>query len=338
MSNTTSQPHLQTYMPPCTDNSNVALGLVGRRHRLIAMVISLVVFATSAWYISVTFQWCELGQVLKDVNLLCLIAGGGTSIMIYWLLRALRWHILLRRTDTHVFFLDLYLCTAVSLSFALFTPLQSGEMLKVELLKKYGLLQRVPGYGSFLVERALDLVILVTMACVSLLTILNVLPSQAYAYGILGCMVFACVVGVIMLMKLQLKGRPQQLLETMRQCVGDVSTLLLITLITAVSWASVAFSWQVFLYASGIHLNFLQAVALMSIVALISILSLIPGGLGISEAGTSQLLMHFGVTAAVAQAGALVLRSYSIVAIVLGLGCLGVWKVLRLRRQRRENQ
>jgi uncharacterized membrane protein YbhN (UPF0104 family) len=300
------------------------------------MVISLVVFAASVWYISRTFQWRALGHVIRDVNLTCLIAGGGGSIMIYWMLRGLRWQILLRRTDTHVPLVDVYLCTGVALSFALFTPLQSGEMLKVELLKKFGLLQRTPGYGSFLVERALDLVILVTMACVSLLTVLNVLPGQAYAYGILGCMVAACIVGVIMLVKLRLRGRPQQLLESMRQCVGDVSTLLLIVLITFLSWASVAFSWQVFLYAGGIHLDFAKAVALMSIVALISILSLIPGGLGVSEAGTSQLLMHFGVTAAVAQAGSLVLRSYSIVAIVLGLGHLGVWKALRLHRQRRD--
>lgn len=276
--------------------------------------------------------------MIRDVDLTYLIAGGGASIMGYWMLRGLRWQILLRRTDTHVPLLDVYLCTSVALSFALFTPLQSGEMLKVELLKKYGLLQRMPGYGSFLVEKAFDLVILVAMACVSLLTVLDVLPSPSYAYGILGVMVIACIVGVIMLMKVQMKGRPQQLLETMRQCVGDVSTLLLLTLITSVSWASVAFSWQVFLYAGGIHVDFIKAVALMSIVALISILSLIPGGLGVSEAGTAQVLMHFGVTAAAAQAGSIVLRSYSVVAIALGLGHLGVWKAVRLHRQRRDRQ
>jgi uncharacterized membrane protein YbhN (UPF0104 family) len=140
---------------------------------------------------------------------------------------------------------------------------------------------------------------------------------------------------LIVLTKLRLKGRPQQLLEHMRQCMGDVPTLVLVVAITCLSWASVAFSWQVFLYSGGIHLGFAKTVALMSIMALISILSLIPGGLGIFEAGTSQMLIHFGVAVAAAQAGSLVLRSYSLLAIALGAGHLGLWKLVRARRSRR---
>jgi len=305
----------------------------GIRHRALTGSFSVIVFAASVWYIGRTFQWRELGQVLRDVNLTCLIVGGGASIVVYWMIRTLRWHILLRRTDTHVPLLDLHMCTAVSLSFALFTPLQSGEMLKIELLKKYGMIQRSPGYGSFLVERVLDLAALLTMACVSLLTSLNILPNRTYAYYFLGGLVLVCVAGLIALTKLRLKGRPQQLLAYMRQCMGDVPTLTLVMAITCVSWASVAFSWQVFLYSGGIHLGFAKTVALMSIVALISILSLIPGGLGISEAGSSQLLIHFGVAEAAAQAGSLVLRSYSLMAIALGIGHLGLWKWVRSRRR-----
>jgi uncharacterized membrane protein YbhN (UPF0104 family) len=241
---------------------------------------------------------------------------------------------LLRRTGTNVPLLDLYICTAVSLSFALFTPLQSGEMLKVELLKKYGLIQRSPAYGSFLVERALDLVTLLTMACVSLLTTINILPSRTYVYYILGCLVSACAVGMFVLKKLELNGWPRQLREHMRLCAGDLPTLVLVIAITCISWASVAFSWQVFLYSGGIHLGFAKAVALMSTVALISILSLIPGGIGVSEAGTSQLLMHFGFGVATAQAGSLVLRSSSVVAIALGVSHLWLWKLVRNSRNR----
>jgi uncharacterized membrane protein YbhN (UPF0104 family) len=227
------------------------------------------------------------------------------------------------------------MCTAVALSFAIVTPLQSGEMLKIELLKKYGMIRRFPGYGSFLVERALDMAVLVGMACLSLLTTVDILPNRNYAYGILGCVAAACLAGLVVLPKLRLRGRPQQLVETMRQCVGNVPTLIVVTAITCVSWASVAFSWQVFLYSGGIDVSFAQAVALMSIVALISILSLIPGGIGVSEVGTSQMLIHFGFAAAVAQAGSLVLRCYSLVAIALGAGHLGLWKLVRSRRSRR---
>jgi uncharacterized membrane protein YbhN (UPF0104 family) len=307
----------------------------GLRYRVLAVCFSLIVFVGSVWFIGRTFRWGELAGVLRDVNVPFLIVGGGASIVAYWVLRTLRWHILLRRTDTHVPLLDLYMCTAVSLSFAIVTPLQSGEMLKVELLKRYGMIRRFPGYGSFLVERALDMAVLLTMACVSLITIVDILPNHTYAYAILGCLVLVCLTGLIALAKLRLKGRPQQLMETMRQCVGNVPTLVMVTAITCVSWASVAFSWQVFLYSGGIHVSFAQAVALMSIVALISILSLIPGGIGVSEVGTSQMMMHFGFAAAVAQAGSLVLRCYSLVAIGLGAVHLGLWKLVRSRRSRR---
>lgn len=139
----------------------------------------MLVFAASVWYIGRTFQWRDLGQVLKTVNLTCLIAGGGTSIVVYWLLRTLRWHILLRQTGTRVPLFDLHMCTAVSRSFALFTPFQSEEMLKIELLKKHGLIQRSPGYGTFLIERVLDLAALLAMACVSLLTTVNLATADA---------------------------------------------------------------------------------------------------------------------------------------------------------------
>jgi uncharacterized membrane protein YbhN (UPF0104 family) len=291
------------------ESKGIKKSQAGKRSRLLTAGISAFVFVASIWYIGGTYQWCEVGQVLKSVNLTCLVVGGGVTIMVFWMLRTLRWHILLLRTDTHVPMVDLYLCTAVSLSFAIFTPLQSGEMLKVELLKKYGMIQRSPGYGSFLVERALDLTVLLAIACISLLTILNILPNSGYLYGILASLALACMVGWILLAKVQFKGRLQQMLEHMRQCVGDASTLFVTSAITCLSWAAVAFSWQVFLYAGGIHLDFAQALAMMSIMALVCILSFIPGGLGISEAGIAQVLMHFGCAAALAQAGSLILRS-----------------------------
>lgn len=303
--------------------------------RVLRVGFGAAVFGASAWYVGRTFQWRELGQVLRDVNLACLIAGGGASMVVFWMLRTLRWHVLLRRTDTRVRLLDLYLCTAVTLSVSPFTPLQSGEILKIELLKKYGMIQRAPGYGSFLVERALDLAALVAMACVGLLTTVNILPNRAYACAVLGVMGLVFAAGMIVLAKLRLKGWLQRLLEHMRQCVGDSRTLVLATAITCVSWASVAFCWQVFLYSAGIYLGCSKAMALMSIVALISILSLIPGGLGINEVGTSQLLVCFGLSAAVAQAGAIVLRSQSLVAIGLGAIHLGIWRFVRTRRNRR---
>ena len=300
-----------------------------------AILISTAIVAVCLWYIVQTFQWREIGKVLLTADLAWVLIGGGSSIMIYWFLRTVRWSILLKRMNSPVPFVDLYFCTAVSLSFSIFTPLQSGEMSKIELLKKYGMVSRFPGYASFLVERVVDLSIMLTLASASILFILNILPNRSYTYYIIGILSFGLIVGIVFLWKLRLKGRMQELLNHIRQCVSDTRTLFLVITVSCLSWASVAISWQIFLYAGLIKIDFVQALALMSVVALVSILSLVPGGLGISEVSTAHVLQVFGFTTANAQAGAIVLRFYSLVAIILGLAHLGAWKLLRTIRHER---
>ena len=99
--------------------------------RLAAWSFGSLVFITACWYIARTFQWTSITPILRQVRLGWLLIGGGLSLILYWLLRAVRWHILLRRLGVRVPFLDLYLCTAAALSFAIFTPFQTGEMIKI---------------------------------------------------------------------------------------------------------------------------------------------------------------------------------------------------------------
>jgi len=54
----------------------------------------------------------------------------------FWLFRALRWFVLLEASGIHIAFSRLYLVGAISVALAILTPLQSGEALKVEFLKK----------------------------------------------------------------------------------------------------------------------------------------------------------------------------------------------------------
>ncbi|MGD0400938.1 MAG: lysylphosphatidylglycerol synthase transmembrane domain-containing protein [Syntrophobacteraceae bacterium] len=326
--------HLGATIPP--ERPRLALpGMGSRWCRVAAILFSAAVFVGSTIYVALTFQWGPILVALKEVNLIHLIGYGGLSIMLYWMIRALRWHLLLKQTDTIVPFFDVYMCTAVSLSFSIFTPLQSGEMLKVELLKKYGMIQRYPGYGSFLVERALDLVTVLTIAGISLLTALSFLPDRSYAFYLIAASLSFSLIGIYALYKLRFTGRAQQLLDHMKQCIRNVPKLVLVTFITWVSWASVAFSWYILLYCGSMPLDFLKTVALMSTVTLLSILSLVPGGLGISEAGTSQVLIWLGFASTAAQTGTLLLRSYSIIAIGLGVAHLALWKMVRKLRSRR---
>jgi len=319
--------------PECSRPSLPGMG--SRWYRVAAILFSAAVFVGSSVYVAFTFQWRPIALALKQVNPVYPVCYGGSSIMLYWMIRTLRWHLLLKRTNTIVPFFDLYMCTAVTLSFSIFTPLQSGEMLKVELLRKHGMIRRFPGYGSFLVERALDLATVMTIAGVSLLTTLNILSHRSYAFCLIAGAISFAVIGIYALHKLRFTGRAQQWLDCLNQCIGNVPGLLTVTFITFVSWASVAFSWQILLYCGSLQLDFSKTLALMSIVTLISILSLIPGGLGISEAGSSQMLIWLGFASTTAQTGTLMLRSYSMIAITLGVAHLVLWKIVRKLRNRR---
>jgi hypothetical protein len=78
-----------------------------------------------------------------------------------------------------------------------------------------------------------------------------------------------------------------------------------------------------------------RLVALMSDVSLVSVLSPVPGGLGILEVSSAQIPTGFGFAAPAAQAGAPVIRSYSLVDIALDLGHLGEWQLVRVWRRQR---
>jgi len=94
--------------------------------RITAIALSTLIFAASVWYIARTFQWVQIGRLLTKVDLVALVCGGGGSLILYWFLRAVRWQFLLRKMGVRISFLDVYLCTGVTVSFAIFTPFQSG--------------------------------------------------------------------------------------------------------------------------------------------------------------------------------------------------------------------
>jgi len=98
-----------------------------------------------------SFQWRAILAQLSPADPVWFFAGGGASIIAYWLVRVFRWHVLLRSMHANARFLDLYLYSAIALSVAIFTPFQSGEVLKVELFKKRGNVGRLPGYSAFMV-------------------------------------------------------------------------------------------------------------------------------------------------------------------------------------------
>lgn len=287
--------------------------------RMAAWGFAGAVLAASVAYIASTFEWHAAFRVLRHADPMWFFLGGGYAIVAYWSVRALRWRYLLREMGAPAPFLDLYLCSSVALSLSVFTPLQSGEALKVELLKRYGRVARFLGYSAFALERAADLYV---VASIGIVALASAAAPTAGTVAIAGLLIFAPVAGYMLLHNLQLPGRIGEFLTVLQSGVRTPSMMLVLLLSTFAGWALVALGWYACLMSISIHLGFFDMLGLLAVVTLASIASLIPGGLGVAEASVATSLMHVGVAAPLAQAGALCLRGHSLLVILLGVAHL----------------
>ena len=251
--------------------------------RISGWAVGATVFLASAWYLFTTCQWYEIANLLWQVRFLWL-ATAGVSITMYWFVRAVRWHILLRQLGVDIALGDLYLCSAVALGLAIITPFQSGEVLKIELLKKYGKVGRFSGYSSFLVERVVDLAVVFGLAIVTLIsnadfgidrdTIITLL-AVALAFG---------GAATIVVWNVQLPGRPGRFQTSMRDCVRRLPVFVSVLVLTLAGWGLVAVGWYACLVSIGCDVGYVNTVMIMSTLTPLHILSLIPGAIGVAEA------------------------------------------------------
>jgi len=220
------------------------------------------------------------------------------------------------------------------MSFAIVTPLQSGEALKVELLKKAGALERVPGYGIFITERFLDLITVLLMILISLLFGVSKFLKTEAILAIVAVIFICFMIFFVMIQRLSPTNPLGRFFQPLKQCVKNGMVLTTVLSLSIVSWFIIILGWYACLRSISISISFPETIALTVITTLISILSLIPGALGISEVSISSFLVYLHQDIAFAQAGALIIRLYGVMALILGLmHFFPLWKWIRTERQ-----
>jgi len=81
-----------------------------------------------------------------------------------------------------------------------------------------------------------------------------------------------------------------------------------------------------------VNISTAELLGLICVMTVVVVFSLIPGSLGLYEVGITVFLIKVGQTAALAQAGSLALRCYSILMLFIGLIHYILWQM----RQKRE--
>ncbi|MGR8978613.1 MAG: lysylphosphatidylglycerol synthase transmembrane domain-containing protein [Gammaproteobacteria bacterium] len=292
--------------------------------RLVKIATAILILAISAWYMWTHFDWNAIGGLLVKTRLDWFLIGCSLIYIAYLCVRTLRWVVMIRDVNPNVHFADLYLPIAILVSLAIITPGQIGEALKVGVLARRGILGKTAGLGSFLIERILDLFVVLVFAAVSLqATRLSFLQSDAY--WILGELALLTSVALLALMFFKPAGRLGLMLDQLRLTGRKPAALVIPMILTMLSWLIVAVGWQVSFASVGIRLTTVESIAVMTLTTLGILISFIPSGVGISEMMISEILLKLGIDSPHAQAGAIVMRLMGILWLCIGLFHLFYW-------------
>ena len=296
------------------------------------MAVASVCLALSVRYL-LDFRWREIGRTLSRMNWHWLLVGGATCVLPYWFMRTLRLKLILRHAGVESRLQDLYLPNVVFATFALMTPFHAGEALKIESLRRQGIVGRSAGYGAFVFERLLDLCVVILIAVICLL--LTARPGPGRWVGPIAVALFALSVPALGAVMRRVASWAR-LAPSLQQiaAVAQPARLLPLAFLTGCGWLFVTLGWMASLRAIGVDLSLLQGMSLVSGMTLVNVLSFVPGAIGVSEVGTAAVLARFGYEPAAAQAGAIAVRMFTLV--VFGLAAVHLlWAMVRYKLNRR---
>jgi glycosyltransferase 2 family protein len=252
------------------------------------------------WYVLRTFNWGEIGRLLGGADLPMALLGSAATLLAFYFLRAARWHLLLREAGTPTPFARVFEATAFSVGIAILTPASAAEALKVEMLKRNLHTDRATGYSSFAAERILDGVVLALFGLAGVqqagLFRGSWISEILLAGGVLGALALA---GLMSARGYRLRAP--------------------VLAVTVLGWLAIGAGWHLCLRALAIDVSFFGTLTALALSTILSVITFVPGGIGVSEVSITALLQLLGVEAALAQAGSIMIRAFGLWALLLGL-------------------
>lgn len=265
----------------------------------------------------------------SNINFILLALAGFAISM---LLRSLRWKILLKSVGMKISFSHAFYSLISALFLGNLVPFKSLEPVRGYFLKmkfKYPFSKTVP---LVLTERVLDVFIFIFFSLITLQVIKNFLPYYILLFSFIGMLFFLFIsLGILFIMnskKLALKffklvsilpiiRRFKKKIENMSKLFSlgfdqlkKSNFLTPVLLLTFLIWIVEGIIFLLSAKAVGINLSYLLfGIPLLSI--LLGILTLIPGGLGSTEAIMILFLTSLGISTPQAASAVLIYRFFS---------------------------
>jgi uncharacterized protein (TIRG00374 family) len=290
-------------------------------------IVTLLYLSALIWVDSSKNIFQLLPEIVTVFPVLLLLAA------LSYILRYIRWHWLLFRAGYSVKAGLGFLSYISGFAFTA-TPGKVGELVRIRYLKQLG----VPHYSvisAFVFERAFDLVVVLLIASMA--------SAQFGFFPYVSAFVALVVSAVVILAKnpqwisfivahLRLRrwGRLSRLVRVVRDGVTGVKVwsnpldIVITFILGALAWGATSMAFVLLLEYTGAVIPFATAIAIYPLSMLVGAASMLPGGLGSTEATIVALLSLFGIPLETALLMAIGIRFSSIwFAVICGLFALG---------------
>lgn len=284
---------------------------------LIATLFSLL----CCFFIAVVFDWESVFSRIEEIN----YTSYGIKIIIihlfYIFIRTVRFFILIRSAGVRCNLFYCYMITSIFVSISIFTPGQIGEAGKIEAMKKYFNMGRGVCLSVFAVEKVFDIIIIFIFGCI------YALFSSVFIFDFKNIILI-----LLLLIFIAYFFKILKYYEKINKIFGNVfftaikmAEWVYIFILSVSAWLFVGIAWKLSFYVVDVNVSLLDMLIIIFFVTFVSLISLVPGGLGVSDITISEILSRMGFDLVRSQSGALILRIYGLFVFVYGLVHFVLW-------------
>lgn len=282
--------------------------------RYIPLAIGLIILCI----IAMLAPWEQIDDLLEKIPPLVFLSLFGLSIL-YYVAKAVRFWYILRLLSISA---DFKTVSLLYFSGQPFSILPAGELYRTVLLKKHLGISISKSSPSVTIQGLVEAIVLLALSLFGAL----IIGQSALMVAVIGVLLAIVIIALqrgwlnrsyTLIDKLPYVSISQRKFQIFVQSHRDVlvpKSLLFLVLLSLVPVLSGIGILYIASDAVGFDMGFIESMIGYSLPVILSGLSFLPGGLGVSEGGTIGILQLFGATAAGAIAITLLLRIFTLVA------------------------
>lgn len=271
------------------------------------------------------------------------IALSGLGILIFMIIRAIRWHFML---GNKVKIVQVFHIQNIGYMFNMVLPFRLGDVARAVLIGNVPSMTLARGFSTMVVERILDMMFIVALLPFTLREVVSLpawIQSGARASGFIALTAIGILIvaanqrplanrwGTAVLNHIsflntkQWIGRMNELLDGLNSLTRLKDGLILV-LLSILVWIPILFAYQAGIRAVGGQVSLLAASFVVCAAALSIALPSSPGQIGVFHLGVTAALLALGQSENVAGGFALVYHALNLVGMII-LGLIGLTQV-----------